>query len=353
MPKNINRRLFIKESSQAGLSGVLTAGGVNNFILKEEGKDNKTFRFSYNKNKTFKILQLTDTHYVSGDDRSKRAIENINVVMDAEKPDLVIHTGDMIFGEPAERSIREVLEPISERGIPFAVAFGNHDDEYDKTRKELYEIIRTIRNNVLTTTEGITGFSNYVLTVGPQGSKKVDRVLYILDSNAYSGVEGIDGYDHVHFDQINWYRDRSKKFAAENGGNPIPSLAFFHIPMPELKLAAQDDAAFLRGTRGESVCSPSVNSGLFVSMKEMGDIQATFHGHDHNNDFAVYWNNVFMVYGRFSGCDMVYNDLKPNGARITELREGDRTFRSWIRLSDGSIIQDLRYPDDFLKKKES
>ena len=48
---------------------------------------------------------------------------------------------------------------------------------------------------------------------------------------------------------------------------------------------------------------------------------------------------------RYSGCDTVYNDLKPSGARIIELTSGSRSFRSWIRLSDGRVIQDLRYPD--------
>lgn len=85
-------------------------------------------------------------------------------------------------------------------------------------------------------------------------------------------------------------------------------------------------------------------------MKEMGDVQAIFLGHDHDNDYSLYWNDVFFIYGRYSGCDTVYNNLKPNGARVIELEEGEKGFRSWIRLSGGSIIQDMRYPDDFMKK---
>ena len=45
-------------------------------------------------NGKFKILQLTDTHFIEGDARSQRALDNVNAVLEAEKPNLVIHTGE-------------------------------------------------------------------------------------------------------------------------------------------------------------------------------------------------------------------------------------------------------------------
>jgi len=350
---NIDRRKFIKGSALLGMAGVAASSSTANTLLSNEVSAKKqersfsTQEFAYNSNGKFKILQVTDTHFVAGNPKSERALKNMNEMLDREKPDLVIHTGDIIFGEPAEVSIREILEPISKRGIPFAVAFGNHDDEFDKTREELYEIVRSIPHSVVDTVENVTGVTNYALTL-TSGSEAPDRVLYLFDSNAYSTIDGIKGYGHIHFDQIAWYREQSRLFAEMNNGKPVPSLAFFHIPLPEHKYAASNDSTVLVGTRGEKVCCPDINSGLFVSMKEMGDVQALFHGHDHNNDYATFWNNMFFIYGRFSGCDTVYNDLKPNGARVIELTKGEKSFRSWIRLSGGEIIQDLKYPDDFV-----
>ncbi len=364
MNRNINRRTFIKGSSIAGVTGILATGSVSNAMmlnpqsgradvnLSSDEQSNPLQRLSYNRDGKFKILQLTDTHYISGNPLSAMALDNINKVLDAEKPDLVIHTGDIIFGKPAEASIRELLEPVSRRKIPFALTFGNHDDEFDKTREELYDIVRSIPHSITSTTEGITGVTNYILTLGAPGGESTDRVIYMFDSNAYSTIEGIEGYGHIHSDQINWYREHSQNFTRKNSGKPVPSLAFFHIPLPEHKEAARDDGAILTGTRAEIVCSSAVNSGLFVSMKEMGDIQALFHGHDHNNDYTVYWNKIFFIYGRFSGCDTVYNDLKPNGARVIELTAGEKSFRSWIRLSDRSVIQNLKYPDDIVPKEK-
>jgi hypothetical protein len=49
----------------------------------------------------------------------------------------------------------------------------------------------------------------------------------------------------------------SNKYTQTNGGTPLPSLAFFHIPLPEYNQAAADENAALFGTRKEiQVFSP-------------------------------------------------------------------------------------------------
>ena len=356
MGKKIKRRTFIKKSALAGMVGMIAinsfAGVGSSEASARVNASDKTKLF-YNSDGKFKILQLTDTHYIAGNPKSERALKNVIQMLELEKPDLVIHTGYIVFGEPAEASVREILEPISSRKIPFAVAFGNHDEEYDKTRQEMLDIVMSIPYNINTKTEGIYGVTNCVLTLSSPGSDKISRVFYILDTNCGATIEDIPKtYGHIHFDQIAWYREQSEAFTKMNGGTPIPSLAFFHIPLPEHKEAFKDEESGVVtiGTRGENVASPKINSGMFVSMKEMKDVQAVFVGHDHNSDFATYWKKMFFIYGRFSGCDNVYNDLKPNGARVIELTEGEEGFRSWIRLYGGDIIQDLNYPDDFVRR---
>ena len=73
----------------------------------------------------------------------------------------------------------------------------------------------------------------------------------------------------------------------------------------------------------------------------MGDVQAMVTGHDHNNDFVMLWQGFYFIYGRFGGCSTVYNDLKPNGARVFEFTAGDPGFHTWVRLSDGRVEQAL------------
>lgn len=297
----------------------------------------------YGEDGKFKILQLADTHYIEGKPESERALRNVIEMLDTEKPDFVIHTGDILYGEPAEASVRAILQPIVDRGIPFAVAMGNHDSDFSLSRADMYELLRSIPGNVNTPADlGISGYSNDILTLsGKDGG--VDRVFYLFDSGNREYPAGIKSWGYVHQDQIEWYRKASGFFTSGNGGKPVPSIIFMHIPTPEYNEAIQDrtKARVMVGNLGEEPASPKFNSGLYLAARELGDVQAMVTGHDHNNDYVMMWRGFFFIYGRFSGCDNVYNDLKPSGARVFEFTEGDDGFRTWVRLYGGKVEQEL------------
>ena len=279
----------------------------------------------FNADKKFKIVQFTDVHWVPGDSASEEAAERMNEVLDVEKPDLVIYTGDLVFGKPASEALSKALEPVVSRRLPFAVTWGNHDDEQDMTRIELLEYM--------------------------EDGKKVAAVLYVFDSNAYSSLKQVKGYDWIKPDQINWYVESSVGYTERNGGKPLPSLAFFHIPFPEYNEAAQDENALLIGTRKEKACAPLINTGLYAAMLNAGDIMATFVGHDHVNDYVVDWKGILLCYGRFTGGNTVYHDIPGgNGARVIELTQGVRSFKTWERLEGGKIINEVNYPSDFQRE---
>lgn len=303
----------------------------------------------FNKNGKFKIVQFTDLHYIHGNPKSIVAADRVKEVLDAEKPDLVLYTGDIIYGQPAEEGFRYIIGLASERKIPFAVTFGNHDNEHKLTKEQLFDILKTMPYNVTGTVEGLSGVSNFTLPVKSADGKKNAAVIYGIDSHAYSQLEGIKGYDYIKFDQVQWYRNMSDQYTKENGGTPLPSLAYFHIPLPEYNIAASDENTTMVGYRKERACSPVLNSGMFASMREKGDIMATFVGHDHDDDYLAYWQGILLGYGRFTGGDTEYNNL-PNGARVVEMTEGERSFKTWIHLKDNVIEQQISFPTDFIKK---
>lgn len=308
----------------------------------------QTQTLKFNKEGKFKIVQFTDVHYIHQDARSAISIERINQVLDAERPDLVLFTGDVIYGKPAEEGMRTVLNLVSNRKIPFAVTFGNHDDEQGLTREELLTIIRSTPFNLTERAPGISGVTNFILPVKSADGTKNAAILYGMDSHSYSKIKGISGYDYIKADQIQWYKDNSKKFARENKNVPVPSYAFFHIALPEYSEAAASENAILYGIRKEKACAPQLNSGLFAAMKEMGDVKGVFVGHDHDNDYAVFWKNILLAYGRYTGGNTVYNNLS-NGARVIELNENDANFKTWIRLKEG-IEQCITCPANFIKE---
>ena len=117
------------------------------FILCIGGATAQELRF--NSNHKFKIVQFTDVHWIYDDPKSEEAAERMREVLDAERPDLVVYTGDIIFAKPAAPALQRALEPAIERGIPFAVTWGNHDDEQDMTRAELSAYIKDMKGNPL------------------------------------------------------------------------------------------------------------------------------------------------------------------------------------------------------------
>lgn len=341
----MERRDFLKVAALSGAAiavpGIDALAGRGKDIKGEAFVDDKPVReFRYRPDGKFKILQLTDTHYVAGDKRSERALANVIEMLDTEKPDLVIHTGDIIFGNPAARSAREILQPIADRGIPFAVALGNHDSDFELTRNEMFEVIRAVPGNINTPArEGLYGCSNDVISLS--SSKGVERVFYLFDSGSYIDYRGEKGYDYIRHSQIGWYRNHSEAFTQANGGKPVPSIAFFHIPVREYNDGVRDTGRNMLGYFAEEPCSSKYNSGLVANFKELGDVEAIVCGHDHDDDFVLKFGDMFYIYGRYSGCDTVYNNIGPSGARIFEFTEGKEGFRTYIRKYGSNPEQDL------------
>ena len=341
----MERRGFLKVAALSGAAiavpGIDALAGKRKEDNAEPVLNDKPVReFKFRPDGRFKILQLTDTHYVAGDKRSERALANVIEMLDTEKPDLVIHTGDIIFGNPAARSARELLQPIADRGIPFAVALGNHDSDFELTRNEIFDLIREIPGNINTPVrEGLYGCSNDVISLS--SSNGVERVFYLFDSGSYIDYRGEKGYDYIRHSQIGWYRDHSEAFTKANGGTPVPSMAFFHIPVREYNDGVRDTGRSMIGYFSEEPCSSKYNSGLVANFKELGDVEAIVCGHDHDDDFVLKFGDMFYIYGRFSGCDTVYNNIGRSGARIFEFTSGEPGFRTYVRQYGQGVFQDV------------
>lgn len=312
-----------------------------------QGKTVKSPSLQFNSDGTFKIVQFTDCHYkVDDQTNSQPAIDRMKEVLDAENPDFIIYTGDVVVSCESFKGLDTVLGMAIERNIPYAVVFGNHDDEYDHTRTELYDYIAAKEGAMMP--RRTTEYSpDYVVPVKSScQDDKISALLYCIDSQSYTDVPSVPGYGWIEWRQIDWYRKVSKTFTEGNGGSPLPALAFFHIPLPEYLDALRNETDKLIGVKAEGVCCPTANSGFFLSAKECGDIMATFCGHDHNNDYAVLYKDIMLAYGRYTGGNTVYNDI-PNGARVIVLHEGKRTFDTYIRIADGEIENRISYPGSF------
>ncbi|MDR2953602.1 MAG: metallophosphoesterase family protein [Prevotella sp.] len=311
-------------------------------------------KLNFNQDGNFKIVQFTDIHYKQGVPESKVAIDLINEILDVEKPDLVVFTGDIIWAKPVYTGLDEVFAPVIERQIPWAYVFGNHDDEFDVSRRELMEY--AMKKPYCLAQKGdknLKGVGNYILEVKDAENKHIKTVLYFFDSGTYSRIKGIKGYDWFDHSQIDWYRKKSSAYTSKNNGKPYPGLAFFHIPLAEYPLMKAEKRDPIIGHKDEDECNGKINTGMFAAMRESGDVMGTFVGHDHDNDYIGTYYDIALAYGRYSGGKTVYNNLGLNGCRIIELTQDKQEFTSYIRLLGGEKLFPVKYPDSFVAPKES
>lgn len=320
------------------------------------GCTNENFKpnLSFNSEGKFKIVQFTDIHYKTGTEGSARSLRLMKQVLDTEKPDLVVFTGDIITCSPQKQGWDDVLSVVIDHQTPYAVVLGNHDDEHDWTRRQIFDYITTKPYSLAKTGSGrLKGFGNYILKV-TNPAKKIGALLYALDSNAYNQIGEQKGYDWLGFDQVDWYRENSRSFTKQNKDIPYPALAFFHIPLHEYSLLHDTTKNYVKnapvlGMREEKECPGILNTGLFAAMVECGDVMGVFVGHDHDNDYIGCLNGICLAYGRFTGSNNTYNKIG-TGARVIELRENQKTFVTWIRDEQNQICYQATYPDSFITK---
>ncbi|KAG9240691.1 Metallo-dependent phosphatase-like protein [Calycina marina] len=318
-----------------------------------------------NEHGKFKILQAADLHLSTGTGHCRdeqpagyhegkceadpRTLEFMARLLDEEKPDLVILSGDQVNGESAldaQSAIFKYAGLLVERKIPYATIFGNHDDLY-MPRWEQMAIIETLPYSLSESgPEEIEGVGNYVLEVLAHGSSKHSAVtLYLLDSHSYSPDErNFKGYDWLKKNQIDWFKKTANglKKAHEGYSHIHMDLAFIHIPLPEYR----DKELEKVGEWREGVTAPAFNSGFKDALVEEGVLMVSC-GHDHANEYCSLSRNDakqpalwmcyaggagFGGYGGYGGYHrrMRFFDIDVNEARITtykRLEYGDLAKR--------------------------
>ena len=306
-----------------------------------------TFRFHDGK---FRIAQFTDIHWDAKSANCKQTSTIIQKVIQTEKPDIAILTGDIVTEQPAAEGWKSIIQIFENSHLPFVVVMGNHDAEV-MSKKEIYQQLTASPYYAgCIGATNITGYGNCSIPIysSNKSSDQPAALIYCIDSNDYQPIKEYGAYDWIHFDQIQWYRTESKKYTQANSNKPLPALAFFHIPLVEFKhVVARND--YLGNYGDGEVCSSNINSGMFASFIDMKDVMGVFCGHDHDNDFIGMEYDIALGYGRVSGLD-AYGKVD-RGGRIIELYEGQRKFDTWVRTSNKKE-DTFYYPSALTSKDE-
>ena len=320
---------------------------------------------------TFKVVQFNDTQDDELTDR--RTVELIEKTLDAEAPDFVLINGDVITGGcetrlAVKQAINNVVWPMESRGIPWAVTYGNHDEDSlpqsGVDEAMMLDFYRSYDFNMnAENIAGVTGTGNTIVPIRAAGrGNDTAFSLWLLDSGRYApgAIDGQDfaGYptwDWLRMDQVSWYREESQRLE-KKFKRKVPGLMFIHIALWEHRFMwwggvdtrTEADAARGRtrhaivGERNEDECPGPFNSGMYNAILERGDVKGVFVGHDHVNDYVGNYYGVLLGYAPGTG----FGAYGLAGAERNRMR-GGRVFELTQAGDEVDIATRVVYARDY------
>ncbi len=321
---------------------------------------------------TFNVLQVSDfqDNCNANETIKDGTMQRFNAMVDAANPDLVIITGDQIWPNPLTdekdfiRYVDKMVEKLEKEGIAWAVVYGNHDNDqgaHDAVRTDVrkwrqQEIYESYAHCVGTAgPDGVFGIGNYVIPILTNDESSIAFNVWGLDTGDYNELldtsvykfkdqqyidDGyytpVDGhrnstYDFVKYDQQLWYYNTSTIMENYNGAK-IPAIMFGHVCLPEFIDVYENrdnpDVKFTGVNKEGCSCGP-VNSHMFDTMKQRGDVTGFYVGHDHINNSSGYWQGIELAFDGALTTDMYgsYNTNLPSpetqGGRIFTIKQGE------------------------------
>ena len=280
--------------------------------------------FTIPSDRPFKILQLTDLHFSIGLIPRKANILAQNAiinVVEKSKPDLIIITGDLIFPIPFNnlsinnmKMAKKVAKLMETFEIPWSLVYGNHDIEpvSFSSKEALSKFYSSCDNCLFEKGDSkLSGMGNHIINL-LNIKKEIVMPLVMLDSHMYTKNKGFfayfSGFDNIHQDQIDWYKQEITKLS--KGKSLLPSLSFFHIPPSEFKKAwklhiselasDKEQVEYHFGEIGEVngyFGVPKHQGTFFEEMVNFGSLKAFFCGHDHLSNASITYKGIRMTYG--------------------------------------------------------
>lgn len=271
------------------------------------------------KNNTFKIVQFTDTHFgnLPHHEDDIRTFKLIDKILTDEKPDLIVHTGDIMWSDgvkDSDKVFQIVMEYFDKYDIPLAITFGNHDSEEGITRSELRDIYEKTISKKPEKKDSfiIDDKENYVITLSDNGENIA--YLYFIDSGADDRF-GYGTYEWVLPEQVEWFRHTADKNKKNDGIKR--GIIFQHIPIPEYWQSKENILYGVQEETNEAISAPKINTGLFANMLLNGEIWGMLVGHDHENNFDSELFGIHLAFANSSGYQ-AYGDVA-KGATVIEI----------------------------------
>ena len=270
-------------------------------------------------NKPFKILVTTDMHMDAADNINK-PLEMLARHAAAEKPDLILFTGDVVLTDHQQVDCIQFGRFMEKMGIYWAYVFGNHEARAEKEYHK-YLMLKNLTSFPHCLSKfgdpSLFGYGNFFINI-LSSETSIQQSIVMLDSGRNTSpthnVENdapaeLKCYDFLKKGQIEWYKNNIINLEKEYG--KFKSIMMMHIALCEYQEVMELDenenyvptgkAEILYGGMYESIGCSEFNSGMFKAIKELDSTQAVVVGHDHINDFCAKYDGVYLVYAQCGG----------------------------------------------------
>ncbi len=315
----------------------------------------------------FTILQISDTqddHYPAHD-----MLNLIKISIEQTNPDLIVFTGDTVedsrVGDVGidDESGREGVEIdgdyeatlknvktacaaifgiVEEKGIPFAIAQGNNDYACGVTNEDWLKIYESYENALVWDESNDEGRAiDYNLEIKASDSDETVFNIWLMDT----------GRNGVLWEQTLWYKTESAALKEANGGIPVPSILFQHIPVPDISNLFEECNFWDEGARiadgkcyrlnkeiangyNASAPTPGLEAVQFKAWTECGDVMGAYFGHWHTEGYTGTWKGIEL--GMTYGAE--FAKPGPYGVRVFTVYEDDiKNFDNELYTYEGSV----------------
>lgn len=315
---------------------------------------------------TFTVLQISDTqddHYPAYD-----MVNLVKLSIEQSNPDLIVFTGDIvedsrigdigIDGESGREGVEvddyaQTLENVKatceavfgaaeEAGIPFAIIQGNNDYACGVTNEDWLKIYTSYKN-CLTADESNDedGRIDFNLEIKASDSDKTVFNIWLMDS----------GKNSVTAQQLEWYKNESSSLKEANGGEPVPSILFQHIPTADVGNLFEECNFWEEGARivdgkcyrlNKEIANgyhagamiPGFASEDFKAWTECGDVLGAYFGHWHTEGYTGTWQGIEL--GMTYGAE--FAKPGPYGVRVFTVYEDDiKNYDNELYTYEGSV----------------
>ncbi len=344
-----------------------------------------TLKFNNGK---FKILQVSDPQDLQF--VRKAMVKMLDAAYDRINPNLVVFTGDNILGNhlrdarfgsrkvilspegeynAMKKAINHIAAPVNNRNLSFTMIYGNHDDMNFISKEKQADIWRGYDNFIGINDAKSSGeIATFNLPILSSDGSKIAFNLWFMDSAWLDKAEE-KCHTGVKKQAVDWYIKTSERLKKQNGGYPVPSILFQHVPFTEMTRLNSPcqksdcgaipffkkgeperyirlDPAAADGFLGEPIDGCEENYGEVDAIKKQGDVVAAVFGHDHRNNFVAELDGIKIFQSSAASFRCYGNRLR--GVRVIEINEENPTdvktqFLTYDALCGNGFISRLRY----------